>query len=59
MSNMQNFYKKIKAASQTTGPYQFALKKLTGLDRPQLNCLATGLAWIDWSAPAPTLEANH
>jgi hypothetical protein len=56
---MQNFYKKIKAASQTTGPYQFALKKLTGLDRPQLNCLATGLAWIDWSAPAPTLEANH
>jgi hypothetical protein len=59
MSDMQIFYKKINAQSQTPTPYQFALKKLTHLDPSQLKSIATNLAWVDWGTPTSMSAAHH
>lgn len=59
MSNMQVFYKNIKATEiGADDPYLSSLKKLTHIDRVQLQSIATDLWWSDWAAPIsdPTLK---
>jgi hypothetical protein len=60
MSTMQVFYKNIKtASSESTGTYLSTLEKLTHLEPTQMKLMVTDLSWIDWSAPALQINANH
>ena len=60
MSNMQIFYKKIKAAkSETPDPYLSNLEKLTHLDTTGLQSTVSNLWWSEWESPSASPTINN
>jgi hypothetical protein len=60
MSNMQVFYRKIKATKlKETNPYLSNMEKLTHLNVAELQSTVSDLWWNEWESPTPAANGLY